>query len=612
MTNLEPFEALTSVQVVFSSTEECHLKAGTRFGCMLTFVISLQNFMPAVEWQAERYGLSAVYVFSPFSFQGEGIRRTFACCDESLVLITYDPARNGRVKEVSRVWVTESNNRSISSPTIHSVAFLGKSVRDLPLHDSVLMLSGHRILVTDIGRQAHHVPRQLSLSATPTRLLFSATWNCLVVAVLKDDRPTLAFIDPETGLDIAKPLSKERNVVAFISGLGHPGDRILGLHEWRFVRNNNTFEFLLVTTKQGRLLILDVYPFEPLPAWEGQMTKRTMQYWTRYRKRFDQPIYSVVGDTDGLAYCVDRTLHWDILEPSEKKLKPMKEFELDSPATTLTISHGKIVALTTMHSIQVLDHRADQESEEMTLVHADRTCRATVHMTDVGQGASGCERWPVTLMSNYTDSVAAVLIPWNSGRREFKELAIALVGSPVRRFARVRRPPMLQGTDLSRRFECMSSRSSRQEILGVSMNGLLQHFTLLSAGLCRLLRLIILAARSMKVLSRFTREARLKEEEEERPDGGFSAAEAEGTAVWDSKAMHVDGDELAAILERSSLGGIFKGEEACRRLFLCLDGLEDGRYTSSFRTGLVNEEEVRRRYLGLAEEIVEHLLSPVL
>src|SRR5699024_10897718 len=119
---------------------------------------------------------------------------------------------------------------------------------------------------------------------------------------------------------LSVPSDKDHNPSDFVSGLGYPGDRIYGLYEWLYVKDGRTFAFILVATKDGRLLIISVNRVKAR-AGDGQVKR--LHYWTRYKKVLGEPIYSIVGDDLGIIYCVDKVVHWEVLDLVEKKLRPM-------------------------------------------------------------------------------------------------------------------------------------------------------------------------------------------------------------------------------------------------------------------------------------------------
>lgn len=497
------------------------------------------------------------------------------------------------------VWPTDSNDPSMPSPTIHSIAALQQNLSNNSDHMSLMILAGSRMLVADIRSQASHVPRSIPLGGTPSRIIFSQTLNCLVAALSKDDKPTLAFIDPESGSVISRSTDKDRNPVEFISGLGHAGDRIYCLHEWLYVKDGKTFPFILVTTKGGRLIIVSTEKNTNKRGEAGEGAR--LLFWTRYKKMLAKPIYSVVGDAEGLVFCVDRTLHWDVLDLAEKKLKPMKEFELDSPATTLRVVNGKIHALTTMHSLEVIDHRAEN-NREMSLIHTDRLSRRTVHMIDVGDPDDSPGQWPMTLLSDHSGGVTGVWVPRGLHNKELEVVLEGKLPSSVRRFARARSwPPWLASERRKRRYGKMLSTADGAEIISVSLDGSMQHLTLLNLELWRFLCLVQNLAKRNSTINPLTNIEHAVSDIDD---------DIELEPQPHQKAMHIDGDLLDKCLQQRALETIVGTEDGMDLLCEYLDSLEGGQCTEDFRDRYDLSEQRDKMYFDLAYRVLEYLLAP--
>ncbi|KAG6041666.1 hypothetical protein E4U41_002940 [Claviceps citrina] len=603
--DLYAFEPLTSICAVHASVDATTFIAGTRCGYLLTIRLCDQELQP-ISWNSEMMGVAPVDVFLVHgSFDG-GIA-ALACADNDLIMMTAFSETKLKFQSKNYIWLTDTNDSSMASPRVHSAFSLGLSLSGYAGHGSIMLLAGSRLLFADVWPHYALVPRCIPLDGTPTRVIFSHTWNCLVAAVLHGDKPALEFIDPDTGKHIAAAADKDKNPLEFISGLGHTGDRIYGLSEWLYVKDGKIFAFLLVGTKDGRLLIISVNKLE---SRGGDCDGPRLQYWTRYKKLFGKPVYSVVGDEDGIIFCVDKTLHWDVLDLTEKKLKQMKQYELDSPATSLRVSHNKICALTTMHSLEVIDHRSGL-GDDMVLSHTDSISRTTVHMIDIGtdDGSSSDSRWPVTMLSDHRGGIAGVWVPWSRHNREFEVIFESSLPTSVRRFAYASgRPPWLR-SERQTRYGVIASRDGGADVLGVSLDGSLRHFTLIDIELWRLLSLVQnLAQRSPHLNSRGRN---LSESEtigsEEGPDGNVVEPQLH------PKLMHINGDLLSQCLEKRLLEKVVGKGDGFELFREYLDGLQGGIWTESFRdkTGL-SEEERRGAYFRLGYDVLDYLLEPVL
>ncbi|EFY85329.1 thermotolerance protein [Metarhizium acridum CQMa 102] len=557
-----------------------------------------------VTWNSEAMGVAPVDVFPTHSLFDGGFA-TMACCDNNITMMSNFSPSTLKFQKKNFIWLTDSNDASMPSPPIHSAFGLGVSLSGYSGHMSLMLLAGSRLLIAEIWPHCSLVPRSLPLNGTPTRVIFSQAWNCLVVALLKDGKSTLAFIDPESGMHLASACDKDRNPLEFISGLGHPGDRIYGLNEWLYVKDGKTFAFLLVTTKEGRLLIVSVNKSE---SRTGDGGGKRLHYWTRYKKVMAKPIYSIVGDNDGIIFCVDKTIHWDVLDLTEKKLRPMKQYEVDSPVISLRVFNGKILALTTMHSLEVIDHRAGEDGP-MSLIHTDAISRTTTHMTDIGTDGWDSDvvgRWPITMLSDHRGGLVGVWIPWGQKGKEFQTIFEAILPTSVRRFTHARSRPLWLGSETRNRFGVVASSKEGSEVFGVSLDGSLRHFTLINLELWRILSLVqILAQRS-----------RLFKTMAGSPSDSDSTGSDDDVDIeprLHPKLMHIDGDLLYRCLENRLLEKLVGTADGLDLFCEYLDGLDGGRWTDRFRDGIGNSEEEREAaYFNLGYDILNYVLAPAL
>ncbi|KAG8419185.1 hypothetical protein J3458_004085 [Metarhizium acridum] len=597
------FEPLTSICIVRESTNAAEFVAGTRCGHLLNLRISGQR-SERVTWNSEAMGVAPVDVFPTHSLFDGGFA-TMACCDNNITMMSNFSPSTLKFQKKNFIWLTDSNDASMPSPPIHSAFGLGVSLSGYSGHMSLMLLAGSRLLIAEIWPHCSLVPRSLPLNGTPTRVIFSQAWNCLVVALLKDGKSTLAFIDPESGMHLASACDKDRNPLEFISGLGHPGDRIYGLNEWLYVKDGKTFAFLLVTTKEGRLLIVSVNKSE---SRTGDGGGKRLHYWTRYKKVMAKPIYSIVGDNDGIIFCVDKTIHWDVLDLTEKKLRPMKQYEVDSPVISLRVFNGKILALTTMHSLEVIDHRAGEDGP-MSLIHTDAISRTTTHMTDIGTDGWDSDvvgRWPITMLSDHRGGLVGVWIPWGQKGKEFQTIFEAILPTSVRRFTHARSRPLWLGSETRNRFGVVASSKEGSEVFGVSLDGSLRHFTLINLELWRILSLVqILAQRS-----------RLFKTMAGSPSDSDSTGSDDDVDIeprLHPKLMHIDGDLLYRCLENRLLEKLVGTADGLDLFCEYLDGLDGGRWTDRFRDGIGNSEEEREAaYFNLGYDILNYVLAPAL
>ena len=593
-------EAFTSVHAIADTADKTILLLGTRTGHLVTVHLS-EDGLEHSSFTVEQIGFSPTNVFGasgPF----DGSHAAFVCCDNILSVMTGFSGTTTKFHTKNQILATDSNEQSMPSPPIHSAFCLEHSLSGYHRHMSLMLLSGTRILLVDIWPHVGPVPRSIPLDGTPTRVIYSKQWKALVVAHLKDDRPTLSFIDPDTGANISAAANKDRQPSDFISGLGHPGDRIFGLCEWFYVKDGKTFPFIIVTTQHGRLMIVSVKAQEVEGA-DGPT--RQLQYWTRYKKKgFTEPIYAVVGDAVGLLFCVGKVLHWEVLDLTEKKLKPMKQIKLDSPATSLRVEGSKVCALTAQHSLQVIDLEVGSEETQASVIHSDQITRYTGHAIEMGDTEEQPGKWPVNVISTSQAGLAGVWIPWGQRNKEFEIVFEGTLPTSVRRFRKGHTRPFWLAVDRQRQYDTLFGTTDQAEVLGVSLDGSLQHFSLIGTDLWRFLRLIQNLAYHNPNVCPFTRN-----NQPSTGNGMDLDLDLELEPQPFPEMMHIDGDLLKRCFDLRALKSLVSIGDGIDLFCEYLDGIEEGIHTEGFRDSGAEGQE---KYIELGYKILEYVLAPAI
>ncbi|KAI6776079.1 hypothetical protein HG530_000024 [Fusarium avenaceum] len=590
-------EAYTSVHAITDTLDKTILVLGTRSGHIVTIQLSGEG-MDQDSLGVEQLSLSPTSVFAA-SGQFDNSHALFACFDNTLSIIKDFSPRTGKFQTKNRIWATDFNDPSMPSPPIHSAFCLEKSLSGYQRHMSLMLLAGTRILLVDIWPHIGPIPRSIPIEGTPMRVIYSQTWKALVVAHLKDDRPTLSFIDPDSGANISAAANKDREPSEYISGLGHQGDRIFGLYEWSYVKDGQKFPFIIVTTQKGRLMIVSVAKTS-VDTEDGPT--RQLQYWTRYKKKgFTDPIYSVVGDAIGLLFCVGTVLHWEVLDLAEKKLKPMKQFRLDSPATALRVEDGKVCALTAQHSLQIIDLHVESEQTEASMIHTDQITRYTGHVVEMGDSEEQPGKWPVSVVSTSQGGFTGVWIPWGQRNKEFEVVFEGVLPTSVRRFRRGHTRPFWLAVDRQRQYNTLFNTADQAEVLGVSLDGSLQQFSLIGIDLWRFLRLIQnLAYHDINVCP-FTRSNQRHRDRDHEVD-----LDLELEPHPSPNMMHIDGDLLKRCLDLRALISLASIGDAIDLFCEYLDKIDEGVHTKGFRESGIQGQE---KYIELGYEILESVLA---
>ncbi|CAK7273077.1 hypothetical protein SEPCBS119000_005460 [Sporothrix epigloea] len=334
-----------------------------------------------------------------------------------------------------------------------------------------------------------------------------------------------------------------------------------------------------------------------------------VKYWTRYKKSFPNPVFSAVSLGENVFSCVGNTIYWDRLDLQEKRLAICGTYELSSCATSLRIVNKKIVAVTNENSIEIIDF-SNGGAGGMALHHADADLRSSTHMIEICSKISDNDLDTSVLLVCDRDATASGLwVPWRQPGKDCSVLFEADLPTSVRKLVRGRTRPSWQ-SHRKARFGLVPSTPDGAEILGVCLDGSLQHFTLLSLPAWRLLRLVHDLALTSPTLYPFVFEKKSEEDE--------SNYEADPSSD-DRTVMQIDGDMLQRCVNERALEELFTNPAQAARLYASLKKL-DGDYGLNWEPP-ANLDDVQdgetfnkrtRRSIDLLYTILDYYLQPVL
>lgn len=584
----EPLEALVSIGIAKEEAGVASLVAGTRCGHLLT--VTIDHGTSNTTWITERLGLGPVRVF-PNQLQCDA-GAMFATCDNTLMRLSkLSVTGKNRFQSKEVILPVNLEDSSMMAPPIHGLFAAQIPTDAKPM---LLLLSRAQLYFTELDTSQGPVPRTLPLGFSPTRIIYSQTWRCLIVALALpgaaasspgDRGVKLALINPDTGLPSSRPVNAQGEEGP-LQACDTPGDRVLVLREWVYRKGRKSWSFIIVGLKSGKLLVVSV---DQIPDAQHDPSYRRLRHSTRWRlKNLQGPVTAVVTDEQGFLCCSGKMLQRYVLQ--DRKLDPVKEYELESPAVSLEIQDGKLYALTAAHSLGVIDYKSNENSRAMALLHCEAVTRTGTHLIQAGPATDRSE-WPISLVASSRSDVTGLWAPTNRKKRELWPMFVAELSNPIRKFARIRSPRTSHTGEAmqdSKRFGCLPSTADNAEILGVSLDGKLRQFKLLSIQLWEVLNIIqILAGRTLPKAT-FGSEQERDPEEEER--------------------YHIDGDILVLLLEKRELETTLSTDES-ESLLEALERLDGGVHVEKIRS---EETWDLHQACELCYTIIEHLLSPVI
>lgn len=617
-------EAFTSIVIVEDESQENNvLVAGSRDGLLVTFDLSTIESPQPGSVSYEKLGLMPVHVY-PAKKPGSA----FVCCDSDFILVSGFRQSRGFTQKQS-VWTIDAEDSSKPSPAITAVTVLPKSLSGNDSNTPLLLVATNHILLAELQPQVGPVQRHIPLRMTPLKLLYSHTLKCLVVAVsTPDHRPTIKFIDPETGDDLSLPTFVDHNQkpqqAEFISGLGLIGDRILCLDEWHVKSDKGTYYYILVSTrgvgddKGGRVLVVSAAQDKSPVGTRGSIRFSTRYKLNKADGNPSAPISAIAASDRKIVSSIGADLLSYELDLTEKKIVTGPQVELGGPAWKLSIlpSGNRTLALVKGDSLRVVEET--EEGQELTTTHIEDTTRTTMDMLEVAGAWTAPASAPIVsdpprsivLLSDQNCSLTGLWIPWDNPGQDCEALFEAELPSSVRRLRLGRTlPAWSRGVRKETRFGLLPASVDDAQILGMGIDGSLQSFTLLDMHAWRFLRFVQNMAETSSELYPFTH-VRLPTGPAETFDS-MEIDDFDPTPVEDhGLEMQVDGDLLLRCLEKRALARLVEGKAdwivEFKEYLMNIDG-GPWEGVSGGDSAALSEE-----MFDVAYEILEYFLVPVI
>ena len=177
----------------------------------------------------------------------------YAMSGPDICLVSWD-GRNISSLNTQNAWISDKLNPELSQGSVVAATHMPAAhlLSSPDLADSLVMISGDEFLVTSLERAPGAVPRQIPVSGTPNRLIYSERQRCIVSSSIcygvrsfpsshphskpEERRQTWPVIDFIPSRNTAPPFSYEMQ----------PGERIYSLLEWSFkLSEDKTYSFIL-------------------------------------------------------------------------------------------------------------------------------------------------------------------------------------------------------------------------------------------------------------------------------------------------------------------------------------------------------------------------------
>ena len=435
---------------------------------------------------------------------------------------------------------------------------------------SLVMISGDEFLVASLNRTPDTVPRQMPVSGTPSRLMYSEQHRCLVCASSRygvryfpSERPHSKPEERRQIWPVIDFLPSRSSAPSYTYEL-QPGDRVFALLEWCFRSSaDKTYSFILVGgsytrssgAQRGRILFLQ----PSNRSWEVVDVKEGRS------QTFDASVYALaLYDAHRIIACVGHNVV--VLQFNTESLKwedgcpPIK---LASPGVQVTVSPtNNSIQVSTLQdglvSLELTEHGLMDELNNMQLALQSTAPRADDLLSHVAVLASNdhgttMETGTVLVSTKYGQILG--LRPNAAGRQNYTTSDLLFEAQLPRSLTRLR-----QAAIRPRWKPTPPAGMSGNHILGCSADGSIVGIALLDEELWRRLSWLQRLCEWSELLSplswgapvysvgegTYARNERLLPVGLHKGGGGEVAMRTERERVGDG---HVDGDVLARLLK---------------------------------------------------------------
>ena len=588
-----PIEQVTSIVVTGNSIDLPVIVMGTRSGDIIS--LCLNDYGHTI--YSEKFGVSAAQVYR--CTQAGAPSSVLVCADDKLFHLSEYKLRERRFSRKHQVFAIDACDASRPTMPISSVTMI-EPVGGVPGGGvaGLLMLGESRgtpsILVSQLLPEPRTLPRTIPVFGTPTVVIYSPDLDCLIVALERNESSSLVFIDPDTGEDLSRPTDKDGQAQENISGLEKRGDKIFSLYEWMYENKGYTWRFFVVGTRDGRLIIVSAEPEQCTNTDGSRPSSRKIAYWTRYKARVSGPVFAIVAGDDGLFFCAGRTLHWQRLDLEQKRLVEVYTYEIDSPATVLSIHGDSLFALSIKHSIEVIQKKYNGDGATMDLEHCDPMTREAIHMIVLGSEDTPDQKRQLVIVTDIYGGITGMTVPWGKMNAELKIVFDGELPSSIRRLRLGHIRPYWKRLDREAQYGALPSCPTGEDVLGMCMDGSLIHLNLIDMNTTRFLRLIQALAEESDLICPFN-----QHENDDLQDEGPSEP---------TYRKHVDGDILQRCLDLGALERLIgeAGEVGMERFQELLGKVDGGKWTEGFTP------EETAKWFEVAYDILSYFLAPVL
>ncbi|KAF2207618.1 hypothetical protein CERZMDRAFT_102299 [Cercospora zeae-maydis SCOH1-5] len=333
---------------------------GLRDGTLVSYVVRPDADDPCEHMQTITLGSSTVRLAPLPSNASSAIAMT----GTSTLLLSWDARRN--TLGIENIWITDKSQPELAQGAVTAVAQMPHAnyLSSDAVAEKLLVISGQELIVLQLGHQVATVPRQVSTTGTPNRLVYAESVRHLVSSGLHYD----VRMNPSRAQASSENRRQLWPVIDFIPVRGtkpaythhmQPGEKINAMIPWSFKKGGDkTYSYILVGgsyrrkngTRAGKVTFLQ----PKFQSWEIIGVAETRHV------KFDQEVTALAWyDDTTYIICAGNKVHLSKLDIVEMKWEQFcNPFVLASAGIYVTVESAgaglkEIVITTAADSVVV-------------------------------------------------------------------------------------------------------------------------------------------------------------------------------------------------------------------------------------------------------------------
>jgi hypothetical protein len=337
-----------------NASQELLAICGLRDGSVVS--VEIRATAEALEFgqsHSTRFGYETVRLFQ----QANETQRAYAFSGLDTCVLTWDGATPQSL-DIQNLWVSDRQRPQLAQGVVTTMSmmpssdYLSREGTVSSLADCLAIFSSNELLFAAVDNDPTVVPRQITVTGTPTRMIYAEHHRHLVCASVctgvrsfPSDIPRGPPQERRQVWPVIEFIPADKDSVSFTFDL-QPGERVHALLEWPFQRNGKTYSFILVggsrqsgSKEKGRIAMLQASNNR---HWEVENLKEART------TNFDQPVYALaLYDEMTYVACVGSSILLSRFDADERKwMNICAPLELAHRSTSLSVSGTLIHAST--------------------------------------------------------------------------------------------------------------------------------------------------------------------------------------------------------------------------------------------------------------------------